>query len=113
MYFASSVAVAVAPATPGIGNVTTGLPASHDTDVLPAVVPPSCSRVAGLGPHSAVSGTPGHAALGAPWGRAHKRMSRSCTAFPSAVTFPFVGPIAAPATSSFQAYCPLTTSMFE
>jgi hypothetical protein len=26
--------VAVAPATPRIGNVTTGLPLSHDTDVI-------------------------------------------------------------------------------
>jgi hypothetical protein len=33
MYFASSVAVAVAPGTAGIGNVTTGLPDAHETEV--------------------------------------------------------------------------------
>jgi hypothetical protein len=41
------------------------------------------------------------------------RISRSCTTFAIGVTLPFVGPISAPATSSFQAYSPLTTSMFE
>ena len=41
------------------------------------------------------------------------RMSRSWTVFATGVTLPFIGPISAPAASSFQAYNPLTTSMFE
>src|SRR4051812_4924878 len=113
MNFASSVAVAVAPGTPGIGNVTTGLPPSHATDVLPAVAPPSGRYVAGLAPNSAVSDTPVNAALGAPCGLAHRRMSRSCTAAGIGVALPFPGMISAPGTSSFQAYWPLTTSTFE
>ena len=44
MYFASSVALAVAPATPGIGNVTTGLPAFPRHDVWPIVITPSWRR---------------------------------------------------------------------
>ena len=100
-----SVAVAVAPATPGIGNVRTGLVPSHDSDVLPAVVTPSCRSVAGFAPHSAASLTPVNAALGAPCGLAHKRMSRSCTAAAAiGVAFPFPAMISAPAMSSFQAY---------
>src|SRR5437870_3007723 len=49
MYFASSVAVAVAPGTPGMGNVTTGLPASHDRVVLPAASTPSFKQGAWVG----------------------------------------------------------------
>ena len=41
------------------------------------------------------------------------RMSRSCTAAGIGEAFPFVAPTAAPGVSSFQAYSPLTTSMFE
>src|SRR5262245_58399430 len=113
MYFASSVAVAVAPGTPGIGNVTTGLPASHATDVLPAIVAPSCSSVAGFAPHSDLSFTPRIAALGAPCGLAHKRINRSCKAAGIGVALPLAGTISAPGMSSFHAYCPLTTSTFE
>src|SRR5439155_10986017 len=113
MYFASSVAVAAAPGTPGMGKVTTGLPASHDTDVSPAFATLFWRSVPGLGPSSVVGAAPASAALGAPWGLAHRRMSRSCTAPGIGVAFPFPGMISAPGMSSFQAYCPLTTSMPE
>src|SRR4029077_12185097 len=113
IYFASRVAVAVAPGTPGIGNVTTGLPPSHDTDVPPTFATPSAKRVPGLAPSQNVSVVPATAALGAPCGLAQMRMSRSCTAPGLGVAFPFVGPISAPGVSSFQPYSPLTTSMFE
>ena len=113
MYFASSVAVAVAPGTPGTGKVTTGLPVSHDTDVSPVFATPSWSSVPGLGPSSVVGAAPASAALGAPWGLAHRRMSRSCTVPGIGVAFPFPEMISAPAMSSFQAYWPLTTSMPE
>src|SRR4029453_7336493 len=113
MYFASSVAVAVAPGTPGIGNVTTGLPPSHDTEVWPTLAAPSAKRVPGFAPNQNVSVVPASAALAAPWGLAQMRTSRSCTVAGIGVTFPFVGPISAPGVSSFQAYSPLTTSMFE
>src|SRR5256885_9201360 len=113
VYFRSRVAVGVAPGTPGIGNVTTGLPASHDTDVWPAFARPLSKSVPGLTPNQNVSVVPATAALGAPCGLAHMRMSRSCTATGIGVAFPFVGPISAPGVSSFQAYSPLTTSVFE
>src|SRR5712672_1381343 len=103
MYFASRVAVAVAPGTPGIGNVTTGLPASHETDVLRTIATPSANSVPGLAPNQNVSVVPATAALGAPCGLAQRRMSRSCTAAGIGVAFPFVGPISAPGVSSFQA----------
>ena len=113
MYFASRVAVAVAPGTPGIANVTTGLPASHDTDVVPTFATPSGNSVPGLAPRWNVSVVPASAALAAPCGLAQMRISRSCTAAAIGVAFPLVGPISAPGVSSFQAYSPLTTSMFE
>ena len=113
IYFASRVAVAVAPGTPGIGNVTTGLPVSHDTDVLPTFATPSWKTVPGLAPSNHCSVVPASAAFGAPCGLAQMRMSRSCTVAGIGVVFPFVGPISAPGVSSFQEYCQLTTSMFE
>src|SRR6187549_1606836 len=114
MYFASSVAVAVAPSTPGIGKVRTGLPAaSNDTDVLPAFITPSGITVAGLAPSVHVSMVPASADLGAPCGLAHRRISRSWTAAGVADALPLVPPISAPGVSSFQAYCQLTTSTFE
>src|ERR1700682_214613 len=113
IYFASRVAVAVAPGTPGIGNVTTGLPASQDTDVWPTFATPSAKRVPGLAPNQNVSVVPATAALGAPWGLAQNRMSRSSTAAGIGMALPLVEPISAPGVSSFQAYSPLTTSMFE
>src|SRR6266853_1677697 len=102
MYFPSSVAVAVAPGTPGSGNVTTGLPDSHDTDVWPTLARPSANSVPGLAPSQNVSVVPATAALGAPCGLAQRRTSRSWTAAGIAVVFPFVGPISAPGVSSFQ-----------
>src|SRR6185295_4293484 len=114
MYFASSVAVPVAPATPGIGKVTTALPAaSHDTDVLPTFITPSGITVPGLAPSVHVSIVPASADLGAPCGLAQMRMSRSCTPAGIAATLPLVPAISAPTVSSFHAYCQLTTSMFE
>src|SRR5206468_6445428 len=103
MYFASRVAVAVAPGTPGIGNVTTGLPDSHETDVWPTFATPPSKRVPGLAPNQNVSVVPATAALGAPWGLAQRRMSRSCSVPGIGLVFPFVGPISAPGVSSFQA----------
>src|SRR5262245_43706777 len=114
MYFASSVAVPVAPGTPGIGKVTTGLPAaSHDTDVLPTFVAPSASTVPGLAPSIQVSMVPANADFGAPCGLAQMRISRSCTAAGIATALPLVPAISAPGVSSFHAYCQLTTSMFD
>src|SRR5438552_18237564 len=113
MYVSSSVAVAVAPGTPGIGNVTTGLPDAHETDVWPTFARPSAKRVPGFAPNQNVSVVPATAALGAPCGLAHRRMSRSCTVPGIGVVFPFVGPISAPGVLSSQAYTPLTTSTFE
>ena len=107
-------AVPVAPGTPGIGKVTTGLPAaSHDTDVLPAFVAPSAITVPGLAPNVQVFMVPASADFGAPCGLAQMRMSRSCTAAGIAATLPFVPAISAPGVSSFHAYCQLTTSIFE
>src|SRR5580698_8286172 len=113
MYLASNVAVAVAPGTLGIGKDTTGFPFSHETEVWPTLLRPSAKRVPGFFPSQNVSDVPSTAALAAPCGLAHRRMSRSCTAAGIGVTLPFVGPISAPGVSSFQAYRPLTTSMFE
>ncbi len=103
----------MAPGTPGIGNVTTGLPFSHDTDVLPTLSTPSAKRVPGLAPSHHVSVVPAIAALGAPWGLAQIRISRSSSLAGIGMVFPFIPPISAPGKSSFQAYSPLTTSMFE
>src|SRR5215510_12735056 len=114
MWSALSVATPVAPGTPGIGNVTTALPAaSHDTDVLPTFVTPSETTTPGLPPSVQVSMVPASADLGAPCGLAQMRMSRSCTAAGIAATLPFVPAISAPGVSSFHAYCQLTTSTFE
>src|SRR5271154_5990210 len=93
IYFGSTVAVAVAPGTPGIGNVTTGLPFSHDTDVWPTFATPSAKRVPGFAPNQNVSDVPATAALGAPWGLAQIRTSRSSTLPGIGLVFPFVGPI--------------------
>src|SRR5215475_8817885 len=78
MNFASSVAVAVALGTPGIGNVNTGLLPSHATDVLPTVMTSAGSRC-GLGVIGGGSEVPANAALNAPCGLAHRRIIRSST----------------------------------
>ena len=67
----------------------------------------------GLAPSQNVSVVPATAAFAAPCGLAQMRMSRSCTAAGIGVALPLVAPISAPGVSSFQAYSPLTTSMFE
>src|SRR4051812_4082072 len=103
MYFASSVAVAVAPGRPGSGNVTTALPDSHDTDVSRTFATPSANSVPGFAPAQNVSVVPATAAFGAPCGLAQNRMRRSCAAAGIGVTLPLVGPISAPGVSSFHA----------
>src|SRR5262245_62567133 len=114
MYFASSVAVAVASGMPGMGKVTTGLLPSHVRDVLPTVVSLSLSSVPGLGPISLLmSAAAMIAAFGAPCGLAQKRMMRSCTAAGIGVALPLPAMISAPGVSSFHAYPSLSTSIAE
>src|SRR5207249_1598262 len=112
MNFASSVAVAVALGTPGIGNVTTGLLPSQATDVLPAVMTSAGSRC-GLGVMEGGSAVPAKAALKAPCGLAHRRIIRSSTVAGIGVALPLPATSSAPAMSSFQAYAPLRTSTLE
>src|SRR5262252_1468576 len=114
MWSAVSVATAVAPGTPGIGNVTTALPAaSNVTDVLPTFAVPSGTTTPGLPPSVHVSIVPASAAFGAPCGLAHRRINRSWTAAGIGVTLPFVPAISAPGVSSSHAYCQLTTSILD
>src|SRR5262245_22819638 len=115
MNFASSVAVAVALGTPGIGNVNTGLLPSHTTDVLPAVMTSAGTSVPGLdailgGFGSAV---PAIAAFHAPCGPAHRRIIRSSTVAGIGVALPLPAMSSAPGISSFHAYAPLRTSTLE
>src|SRR5215470_7175963 len=112
MNFASSVAVAVALGTPGIGNVTTGLLPSHATDVLPTVMTSAGTRC-GLGVIGGGSEVPANAALNAPCGLAHKRIIRSSTVAGIGVAFPLPATSSAPGISSFQAYALLRTSTLE
>src|SRR5215510_15011973 len=113
MNFASSVAVAVALGTPGIGNVTTGLLPSHTTEVFPAMVTSAGTHVAGLGANSGGSLIPASAPLSAPCGLAHKRIIRSSTVAGIGVALPLPATSSAPGMSSFQAYAPLRTSTLE
>src|SRR3954469_19568291 len=112
MNFASSVAVAIAVGTPGIGNVTTGLLPTHATDVLP-IVATSAARRCGVGVIGGGSVVPANAALNAPCGLAHRRIIRSSTVAGIAVALPWPGTSSAPGMSSFQAYAPLRTSTLE
>src|SRR5262252_9805109 len=112
MNFASSVADAVALGTPGIGNVTTGLPPSHATDVLPAFITSAGTRC-GLGAISGRSLVPAIAALNAPCGPAHTRIILSSTVAGIGVALPLPATSSAPGMSSFQAYAPLRTSTLE
>src|SRR5207342_3603374 len=107
MFFASSVAVAVAVGTPGIGNVSTGLLPIHATDVLPTVIT-SAGSFCGLGVIDGGSEVPANAALNAPCGPAHRRIIRSSTVAGTGVALPWPGTSSAPGTSSFQAYAPLS-----
>src|SRR5918995_2319349 len=113
MNFASSVAVPVAPGTPGMGNVTTGFPPSHTTDVLPAVATSAGTWVLGLTENIGGSWIPANADLSAPWGLAQRRIIRSSVAAAIGVALPFPLMSSAPRISSFQAYAPLRTSMLE
>src|SRR5262244_205795 len=112
MNLASSVAVAVALGTPGIGNVNTGLLPSHATDVLPTVITSAGIRC-GLGVMGGGSEVPANAALNAPCGLAHRRIIRSSTVAGIGVALPLPGTSSAPGMSSFQVYAPLRTSIVE
>src|SRR6187549_4121699 len=113
MNFASSVVVAVAVGTPGIGYVSTGLLPTHATAVLPIVATSAASRC-GLGVIGGASGAvPAKAALNAPCGPDHRRIIRSSTVAGMGVALPLPGTSSAPCMSSFQAYAPLTTSIVE
>src|SRR6202046_3539864 len=112
MYFVSSVAVAIALGTPGIGNVTTGLLPSHAAEVFPAIETLAGTRC-GLGAISCRSLVPAIAPLNAPCGLAHKRIIRSSTVPGIGVALPLPGTSSAPGMSSFQAYAPLRTSTLE
>src|ERR1044071_10179799 len=113
IHFASSVAVAVALGTPGIGYVNTGLLPTHATDVLPIVMTSAASRC-GLGVIGGESGdVPANAALNAPCGPAHRRIIRSSTVAGIGVALPLPATSSAPGISSFHAYAPLRTSALE
>src|ERR1700733_9958917 len=112
MNFASSVAVAIALGTPGIGDGTTGLPFSHETEVFPAVET-SAGTSCGLAAISGGSLVPAIAPLNAPCGLAHRRIIRSSAVAGIGVALPLPGTSSAPAMSSFQAYAPLRTSTLE
>src|SRR5687768_5311499 len=104
MYFASSVAVPVAPATPGIGNVKTGLPvASNDRVVLPTFIAPSAITELGLAPSVQVFIVPATAAFAAPCGLGRRRISRSSTVAGMGTALPLVPPISAPVRSAVHA----------
>src|SRR5687767_6443301 len=113
MNFASRVAVAVAPGTPGIGKDTTGLPPSHTTDVFPAVATSAGTWVPGLTAKSGGSWIPASADLSAACGPAHKRIIRSRVAAAIGVALPLPLISSAPGISSFHAYAPLRTSIVE
>src|SRR5579864_736483 len=114
MNFASSVAVAIALGTPGIGNVTTGLLFSHETEVFPAFAT-SAGTSCGLAVISGglVTSVPAIAALNAPCGPAHRRIILSSTVAGIGVDLPLPGTSSAPGMSSFQAYAPLRFSILE
>src|SRR5688500_14986867 len=111
MNFASSVAVPVAPGTPGIGKVTTGFVPSHTTEVLPAVATSAGTWVDGLTEKTGGSWIPASADFSAPCGLAHRRIIRSRVAAAIGVAVPLPLISSAPTISAFQAYAPLRTSM--
>src|SRR5947209_20448541 len=112
MNLSSSVAVAVARGTPGIGNVTTGLSPCHATEVFPAIETLAGTRC-GLGAISGGSLIPAIAALNAPCGLAHNRIIRSSTVAGFGVALPLPGTSSAPGISSSQVYAPMKNSTFE
>src|SRR5678815_3148991 len=112
MNLASSVVVAVAVGTPGIGYVNTGLLATHASEVLATVVT-SAGISCGRGVIEGWIAVPANAALNAPCGPDHRRIIRSSTVAGIGVALPLPGMSSAPRTSSFQAYAPLRTSIVE
>src|SRR5215471_8405408 len=113
MNFASSVVVAVAVGTPGIGYVSTGLLFTQATVVFPIVITSAASRC-GLGVMGGASGSvPANAALNAPCGPDHRRIIRSSMVAGIGVALPLPAMSSAPGMSSFQAYAPLRTSTLE
>src|SRR6202035_5048017 len=112
MNFSSSVAVAIALGTPGIGNVTTGLLPSHATEGFPAIETSAGTRC-GLGGLFRGSLVPAIAPLNAPCGLAHKRIIRASVVAGIGVALPLPATSSAPGMSSFQAYAPLRTSTLE
>src|SRR5499427_7561431 len=105
MFRLSSVAVAVAVGTPGIGNEIVGVLPAHVTDVLPIVIT-SAASFCGLGVRSgslAFDAVPNIAAFHAPCGLAHSRIIRSSTVFGIGVALPLPAMSSAPGMSSFQA----------
>src|SRR4249920_2194767 len=110
MNFASSVAVAVAVGTLGLGCVNTGLLPAHATDVFPTVMT-SAGSFCGRGVIDGGSDVPANAALNAPCGPDHRRITRSSTAAGIGVALPWPATSSAPGMSSFQAYPPLRSSM--
>src|SRR5580765_2836089 len=103
------VVVAVAVGTPGIGYVSTGLLPCQVTDVFPIVVT-SAASFCGRGVIDGGSDVPANAALNAPCGPDHRRITRSSTVAGIGVALPLPGMSSAPRMSSFQAYAPLSTS---
>src|SRR4026207_41590 len=99
MNFASSVAVAVAVGTPGIGYVKTGLLFTHATDVLPIVIT-SAASFCGLGVIEGGSDVPANAALNAPCGPDHSRIIRSSTVAGIGVALRLPGTTLAPRTAA-------------
>src|SRR5207245_6238932 len=89
-FSAFRLAFAIAPGTPGIGKVTTGLPSSIATFVF---------------------SPPAAAALDAPCGLLHRRISRSLRAARLGDGVPRPGTSPAPTMSSSHANAPLTTSI--
>src|SRR5690349_11986859 len=110
---ASSLAVAVAFGTPGIGNVTTGVLPSHLTDVLPTDGTSAATRcgLAAICGVSVGNCVPYIAAFHAPCGLDHRRIIRSSTAAGIGVALPSPATSSAPIWSSFQEYAPLKTSI--
>src|SRR3569832_2276039 len=105
MFLLSSVAVAVAVGTPGIGNVIVGVLPAQVTEVLPIVIT-SAASFCGLGVMSGAFGleaVPNIAAFHAPCGLAHRRIIRSSTVFGIGVAMPLPGMCSAPGMSSFPA----------
>src|ERR1043166_8709440 len=113
MFRLSSVAVAVAVGTPGIGNVVVGVLPAHVTEVLPIGIT-SAASFCGRGVRSGAFGSgavPNIAAFHAPCGLAHRRIIRSSAVFGIGVALPLPAMSSAPGMSSFQAYPPLTSSI--